>query len=190
MASPSISISSNLEFYVSWLFYQFFHVHSTIPESRQSLLNSRIPAFSKLFFAPDGTHSLTTTTSGSFYHYRIADFFSNFLSFFQRFYKSIRPWNTRNSSRFHCCFCSGFVTHFFYLLWRSSYEFYSIFLTNSRKISIFSQKSITRVNGICICNFCCCNDVRNFQIRILTRRRTYTYRFIRKSYMQTVFIRD
>ena len=66
-------ISSNLDLDMSWLFDQFFHIHSAVSKSCNSFLDCRIPMFFQIFFFPNGSHSFSTTTGSCFDHHRITN---------------------------------------------------------------------------------------------------------------------
>src|SRR5690606_10976681 len=64
-------------------------------------------------------------------------------------------------------------------------KFDFIFCTDGAELGVFREKTISRMYGMGIGNFGSSYNVGNIQIGTFAWRRTYTHRFIGKTYVQT-----
>jgi len=104
------------------------------------------------------------------------------------FQQSFHSRNYRYSGLDHCFLGSDLVAHGTDLVRSGADEFDSVFAADFCKLAVLCQKSIARMNTICIGDFGCRHDVGDVQITVGTGRFSDTHSFICESYVQAILV--
>ncbi len=115
----------------------------------------------------NGPHSAAATAASRLDNNRVTDFLSHFkiggIIIAQRV---AITWNTRNIGGLHGFFGSDFVTHHADGIGFGTDKGKTALFHFFRKISIFRQESISRVDGFSISHFCCTDNRRDVQVAV------------------------
>ena len=127
---------------------QFFHIHGIVTECSHGFSFCGFKSIFHLIFCKNPTHSFAAATGRGFQQNRISYRFSKRLCLFYTGNQFLRPRYNRNLICHHQFSGGLLITHILNDICRWSDKNNAVFFTLSGKISIFGQKTVSRMNGI------------------------------------------
>ena len=156
----AILVAHHLDFNMSGLLDQLFHIHPSVAKGSLGLFYGTFKVSLHFVLAPNGPHSLTTTSGSGLDHNGIAHFFGRLLGIGQILQESVRSRYTGYACRLHGRFGSGLIAHAVYLLRRGPNELDIVLRTYLGELGVFRKETITGMNGVRIGDFCRRNNIR------------------------------
>ena len=182
----AVLICQHLYFNVTRLYDKFFEINHRIAKGGLGLSPGSSIGLCETCVVVNSSHAPAAATCGSFYNYRKADFFSEFKSFS---FVGNFPFGTRHDRNIGLLgqfTCFNFIPKQLHRLYRRADEFYTAFPAYFGKVNILCQKTIARMYGVNVGNFCCAHNSRNIQIAQRGTGRADTNSLVGKSQIWAV----
>ena len=174
-------IGEYLNFNVTRVFKEFFHVNLRIAESGARFGFCHRDGIQQGGFGMNDSHAPTATTASSLDNDRKSDFArcsDNLLWIIRQ--SAFRTGHAWNACLDHGLLGADFIAHYPDGLRAGTNENKTGFFDAFGEISVFRQETITRVNGLCIGHFSGTDDGRHVQIALSRRGGSDTNGFIGK----------
>ena len=188
MNDAPLQVSGNLDFDVAGMFEELLDIEGTIPETDLGLaLGPRVDGF-QLGLVTHQTDASPATSGGGLQQDRIADLPGNVAGLGFIAYHAVGSRKDRDAqvpgrrARRHL------VAHQVDMFASGTNEGDAVFLDNLGKPAVFRQETVTRMNCIRAGDFGSCQDRRDVQIAVTSRRRTDTHAFVGQPDMHGVGI--
>ena len=162
----------------------FFHIYIGITERRFGFVTRSLKRIFDFVVGTNDAHASSAAPRRRFDNHRHANFIRQPLRLFDVFHHSVAPGDNRHSRFLHRILGKRLVPHRRDHFRLRPDELQAGGQTNLGELCILRQKSVSRMNGVGVGDFCCGENTRNIEIAFLTCRRADTYCFIGKSYME------
>ena len=113
VTSLAVLVACNLNFNVTWFFYEFLHVHAVVAKCSKGFTTGFVPSLAHVVIVFAYAHTLTTAAGSGFHHNRVFNLIGNLNGIFQTLQQSVAAGDSWNSGIFHGLLGAGFVTHRF-----------------------------------------------------------------------------
>src|ERR1051326_752257 len=185
----TLVITQNLELHMMRILDELFDINARIPKSLLRFRPRCMIAFDQRNIVVGYTHSATAAPSDRLNHHRIPNPLRDRQRILLMIHHTFRARRRRNSSFFGQGAAHCFIFQRIHRPRRRPDEAYIAALTNVRKMRVFRQKSISRMDRIYIRHFGRADDSINPQVTFARRRFANTDRFICELNVHGVLIR-
>ena len=185
----AVFVGQNLYLYVPRTLDITLDINGTIFKRHEGLGLSEFEVCGEIVLRSDDPHSASATARRRLNNYRETDLNCEFFSLVGRFDGFGTSGQDRDPGCFHCPPGLDLIAHHSDHTWTRPDKFDVTVLADLRKRRGFSQKPVTRVNGVNICDFGGADDSGDIKIALGRRRRTDTDRLVGEPDMQSVTVR-